>query len=363
MELNESKSFNVKIDRKTYDFLVSDSIDFKIEKINTLINRIFKSFAEEYQKNSLQNVLETGLEKILGKARGENILSSDRVKRNEQLREILEPLRKQIYPSTDVKKNSETIQLNFRLSTENTEYFLLYLNTVVSSNSYFFRECFEWYRRKSKYEREKIVCMENYNKLLEAAKEHRVVQIRVWNKGKIEIYETYPCALIASRNENFNYLLSVDKKTKNIYPTRLSNIRKVMPTGEWFKKITDRNLTEKELKENKMGKAQTEDINMRIKNREITLGEKKKIVLELTEEGYSKFKIIVHNRPTQTANFRIDKREEGRVRMEFEATEDAVKYYFLAFGSDCKIIETERLKESFKKFYEDAAKIYGGSGH
>lgn len=357
MELNESKSFNVKIDRKTYDFLISDSADFKIEKINTLVNRIFRSFAEEYKKNSLQTILENGLEKILGKEKGKNILSSDRIKRNEQLREILEPIRKQVYPSADIKKNSEIKQLNFRLTTDNTEYFLLHLNTAVSSNSEFFRECFEWYIRKAKYEREKILCTENYQKLLKAAESEHVVQISVWNRGKTEIYETYPCAVISSRNENFNYLLSVDRKTKNIYPTRLSNIRKVMPTGERFKKIADRNLTERELKENKIGKDQIDDINLRIKNREITLGERKKIILELTEEGYSKFRIIVHNRPAQTENFTIEE-QKGIFRMEFVATEEAVKHYFLAFGADCRIIEPERLKESFKKFYEDAARVY-----
>lgn len=357
MDSNESKSFNVKINQKIYNLLVSDSIDFKVDKINTVINRIFKSFVEEQKKNNLEDILEKQLKELLKEKGLKDILSSDKTKKMKELYEILKPLRRQIYPTIELKKTSEIKQLNFRLTTDNTEYFLKCLNTIIPSNSDFFRECFEWYTRKAKYEREKILCIENYKKLKEAIQSQMIVKILVWRNGKKESYETYPYFILSSPNENFNYLLSVDKKTKKIYPTRLSNINRVVLTGELFQKIYERNLTENEMKENKIGKKEIDDLDLRIKNHEITVGERKKIILELTEEGYNKFKIIVHNRPIQEENCKITKHETG-YRMEFESTEDAVKYYFLAFGAECKIVQPEKLKENFRKFYEDASNVY-----
>lgn len=354
---SQSKSFNVKIDQKIYNLLVSDSIDFKVDKINTVINRIFKSFVEEQKEDNLEGILEEQLKKLLNKKGLKDILSSDTTKKIKELYEILKPLRRKIYPTIKLKKTPEIKQLNFRLTTDNTEYFIKYLNTITPSNSDFFRECFEWYTRKAKYEREKILCIENYTKLKEAIEKKMIIKIWVSTNEKSEIYETYPYFILSSPNENFNYLLSVDKKTKKIYPTRLSNINRVILIGERFKEISERNLNENEKKENKIGKKEIDDLNLRIKNHEVTIGERKKIILELTKEGYNKFKIIVHNRPIQEENCKITKQEIG-YRMEFESTEAAVKYYFLAFGAECKIIQPEKLKENFRKFYEEALDIY-----
>ena len=117
----------------------------------------------------------------------------------------------------------------------------------------FFRVVFEWYTLK--YELE--------------------FNIKA-NDGKlVKIKDSYPFGIFESKDENFNYLVTVGKNGET-YSTRISNMRNMSLIRKVFS----------------VSKEVEEKAKKRIENKYYGMGNTVQCKIEFTEEGYSNYKTI-----------------------------------------------------------------------
>jgi putative uncharacterized protein (fragment) len=158
------------------------------------------------------------------------------------------------------------------------------------------------------------------------------------NDGKlVKIQDSYPFGIFESKDENFNYLVTVGKNGET-YSTRISNMRNVSLIRKVFS----------------VSKEVEEKAKKRIENKYYGMGNTVQCKIEFTEEGYSNYKTISHLRPKSEE---VD--EKNRV-LSFREPEDSLFFYFKQFGGNIKVLEPQTLKNRLKEFYKKALENYEG---
>ena len=356
-----TENFNIKVNSRINDILDSDKTNFNIAKKNAMINTIILY----YLKFEVARVEEEIRKKVKVKY--------GKMKTNLNIENIIELMYDLRRKEGEKEKNSP--QLNFRLNKDTFEEYESYMLDIEDEKiniTKFFREIFEWYCNKKQCEREKIL----YYKEIETIEKQLLkknlrkntlkIKVKTLGAGEREI-ELAPLGIVTSKNENYSYLLGysegVDIKTLektgkfDIYPTRISNIKEIKP-GKIFKIGKDEEIEQESLYLIK--ESIVKEVEKRVEDKIITQGNEVEIKVELTEKGKEMLEIILHNRP-----FKMDIKPEvvednGKKKYiyTFKNTYFSVETYFFSFRIECRILSPERLKEKFKKNYEEAFKIY-----
>ena len=256
----------------------------------------------------------------------------------EKEKKIKEIIKKNIYETLTIKKgNSKLVNFHLNKKTfdeckslgENSNYF----------DTEFFRVVFEWYTLKAKYKREQILFHEEIEMLKEAINKKYELEFNIkTNDGKlVKIQDSYPFGIFESKDENFNYLVTVGKNGET-YSTRISNMRNMSLIRKVFS----------------VSKEVEEKAKKRIENKYYGMGNTVQCKIEFTEEGYSNYKTISHLRPKPEE---VD--EKNRV-LSFREPEDSLFFYFKQFGGNIKVLEPQTLKNRLKEFYKKALENYEG---
>lgn len=328
LELNES--YNIRVVKDIYNRLEEDTLIFNQKSKNELLNKIILTYLEIKNNDDLSEILYR------------EIINNTGIGQIKDLKKLHSILKTKIYKTTILKPKSDTKLLNFRLNKEallecrklkqNSKYF----------NTEFFRSIFEWYTQKPKFQRERILFHEQLQVLEDAIKNQYEVLLENKNLDKVSCYK--PVGIFSTKDENFNYLLTIGKKENSdkemIYPTRLSNILSARAN---------------ELEKFDISEKLKEKIDEKLEFKNYTWSEIENIKIKMTQMGYTKYNIVQHLRPNYESK---DLLENNEYILEFREATDIIFYYFTQFGGEIEILEPLELREKFENFYRNALKKY-----
>ena len=320
----EKENFNVKVSNKIIEILDRDMETFNQKNRNSMINKIIFTYLKVKNEDDIQEKILNDIKKI------EADISKEKEKK------IKEIIKKNIYETLTIKKgNSKLVNFHLNKKTfdeckslgENSNYF----------DTEFFRVVFEWYTLKAKYKREQILFHEEIELLKEAINKKYELEFNIkTNDGKlVKIQDSYPLGIFESKDENFNYFVTVGKNGET-YSTRISNMKNVSLIRKVFS----------------VSKEIEEKAKKRIEKKYYGMGDTVWCKIQFTEEGYSNYKTISHLRPKP-----IEENEKNKV-LTFNEPEDSLFFYFKQFGQSIKILEPQSLKNRLKDFYKKALESY-----
>lgn len=235
--------------------------------------------------------------------------------------------------STYIKKDSlddsKNSALTLTVSGPSYEILKIIENNMLkdTSLSRYLKDMFNAYLSIPRSERESIIFKDTYEDITRALKEHRILSFTNTTTGDEKAYLVEPYIIAPSKEEQCNYLLCKDRKTRKPRTFRISRLRSIFVTPDSFPVDPD---TQKELREKAIRSPHSVSLAVRA-------------VVRLNQYGVKKFKAITKNRP-------IVSKIEGDLYY-FDWPELQLEEYFKRFGRDALVIEPASLKEKIKKFY------------
>ena len=235
--------------------------------------------------------------------------------------------------STYIKKDSlddsKNSALTLTVSGPSYEILKIIENNMLkdTSLSRYLKDMFNAYLSIPRSEREGIIFKDTYEDITRALKEHRILSFTNTTTGDEKAYLVEPYIIASSKEEQCNYLLCKDRKTRKPRTFRISRLRSVFVTPDTFPVDPD---TQKELREKAIRSPHSVSLTVQA-------------VVRLNKYGVKKFKAITKNRP-------IVSKIEGDLYY-FDWPELQLEEYFKRFGRDAMVIEPASLKEKIKKFY------------
>ena len=242
--------------------------------------------------------------------------------------------------STYIKKDSlddsKNSALTLTVSGPSYEILKIIENNMLkdTSLSRYLKDMFNAYLSIPRSEREGIIFKDTYEDITRALKEHRILSFTNTTTGDEKAYLVEPYIIAPSKEEQCNYLLCKDRKTRKPRTFRISRLRSVFVTPDTFPVDPD---TQKELREKAIRSPHSVSLTVQA-------------VVRLNPYGVKKFKAITKNRP-------IVSKIEGDLYY-FDWPELQLEEYFKRFGKDAIVIEPASLKEKIKKFYYYGLKEY-----
>lgn len=200
------------------------------------------------------------------------------------------------------------------------------------SLSGYMKDMFASYLSIPRSRREEIIFRDTYEDIRKAIAEHRRLSLMSTSNDFKFIVEPYFIA--PSKEEQCNYLLCRDPKTKKTRTFRISRLRNSFVTSETFE-VDART-------EERLGA-----IAIRSPH---SAAPDVHAAIRLTEAGKRKFKLIVKNRPAVT-------KVSGDVYY-FDWPEIQLEDYFRRFGEDAVVIKPELLKSRLRNYYKRALEAY-----
>lgn len=222
--------------------------------------------------------------------------------------------------------------IQFDLNVNNKEiYYDVLKSNEVEIEAEYFRELFEIYCSKFKYQRELFIYEDRLRTILDAIKEENKIKIKYFS----EIFDIEPIFIRREDkgNENFLFCYVEAKNSYQNYKLKELEIISILP--EKVKK-RDKKFIE----------------NMRKKyDPFLSMGNVVKV--RLTTLGESMMKGLTDYRP------KLLKRD-GDI-FYFEAANENAKFYFRGFMKEAEILEPISLREEMKQEYQEVIKMYEGT--
>jgi len=219
------------------------------------------------------------------------------------------------------------IQFDLNVSNRGIYYDVLKENHVDVEAEYF-RELFELYCTKFKYQRELFIFEETAKGLLEAIKEKKKVKIKYFQ----DIFTIEPYFIRREERGDENFLFSYNEELKTYTNYKLKEVEIISILDEKIR-----------------GKDKKYIENIR-RNFDPFLGNGNIVKVRLTEVGESFLKSFTNYRPKLI-------RKEGDIFC-FEVANENAKLYFRQFSKEAEILEPESLREEIKKEYEEVLDLY-----
>jgi hypothetical protein len=219
--------------------------------------------------------------------------------------------------------------IQFDLNVANKEiYYDVLKENSVDIEAEFFRELFEIYTSKFKYQRELFVFEERVKKILEAIKNKRKLKIKYMNK----IYTVEPFFIKREEQGDENFLFCFCEDAKGYINYKLKELEIISVLDDKIK-----------------GKDKKYIENVR-KNFDPFLGNGNFVKVKLTNEGVSLTKSLTNYRPKLV-------KKSGDIYT-FEASNENIKLYFRQFLKEAVILEPKELREEMKKEFLEAFESY-----
>ncbi|MBR8701980.1 hypothetical protein IX317_001412 [Fusobacterium sp. DD29] len=222
---------------------------------------------------------------------------------------------------------TKIIQFDLNVSNREIYYDVLRANEVDVEAEYF-RELFEIYTSKFKYQRELFIFEDRVKSILEAIKAKKKLRIKYLKR----VFSVEPYFIKREERGDENFLFCYDEERKVYANYKLKELEIVSILEEKIK-----------------GKDKKYIENMR-KNFDPFLGNGNIVKVRLTEEGYSLLKSLTNYRPKLI-------KKDGDI-YSFEAANENAKLYFRQFSKEAEILEPKELREEIKKEYLEVLELY-----
>ena len=219
------------------------------------------------------------------------------------------------------------IQFDLNVSNREIYYDVLKANEVDVEAEYF-RELFELYTSKFKYQRELFIFEDRVKAILEAIKEKKKLKIKYLKR----VFSVEPYFIKREERGDENFLFCYDEEK-----TEYANFK--------LKELEIVSILEEKIK----GKDKKYIENMR-KNFDPFLGNGNIVKVRLTEEGESLLKSLTNYRPKMI-------KKEGDIYY-FEVANENAKLYFRQFSKEAEILEPKQLREEIRREYLEILELY-----
>ena len=219
--------------------------------------------------------------------------------------------------------------IQFDLNVNNKEiYYDILKSNEVEIEAEYFRELFEIYCSKFKYQRELFIYEDKLKSILDAIKDENKLKIKYFS----EIIDIDPIFIRREDKGNENFLFCYVEKLNSYQNYKLRELEIVAILPE------------------KMKKRDKKFIESIKKKYDPFLGKTTTIKVKLTTLGESLLKTFTEYRPKLIKN-------EKNIYF-FETSEEQAKMYFRGFTKEAEILEPLSLREEIKKEYQEALNIY-----
>lgn len=292
------KKIRVTLPYSMYESLENDLVEFEIEKIGVLGNKILDFYFGRK------------IELIETKNTKGQVIQFNLNKKNEEL--FIEGLRK--------------VQRDNNLKCENQ-----------LSDAEYIRNIFFNYLNNPKDKRERIIFNENVKEIQEAIKNRNKIKIKYQKNS--EYRKISPYDILVGDRENRNYLLCWCDKSQDYRNYRIAKIQTISKS---FDKREEKD--ENYLKE-------------LIHNFDPFRTYGSEVVATLTPLGEKILESAITNRPKKISIEEI-KNDIGRKLYRFQCNEALGKVYFPQFLDEIEILEPESLREWFKEKYDGCVRVY-----
>lgn len=223
-----------------------------------------------------------------------------------------------------ISNSKHQVRLGFNLNKENQIYYEG-LDHSKRPDSGILRAIFINYCSIPQHLREEMIFQELLRPINEGIEKQRCLRLLCYGK----YCEVEPYLIAHAENESSKYIYSYCYKQERYVAYRLSNI----VSAEVLKKPHIHH--------------QENNLKEVAKNFTPFLGEKKRIIVKLSNGGLRYLEKFIHNRPKQ-----ISKNLEQNI-FEFEATEFQARRHFGSFLNEVEILGSESLREQFKRAFEE----------
>lgn len=228
---------------------------------------------------------------------------------------------------TQNKSVKKIIQFDLNISNKNIYYDILKVNKVEIEAD-FFRELFDIYISKFKYQRELFIFSDKVSKILEAIKSKNQLKIIYLEN----IYTVNPYFIKREKQGDENFLFVFNETTQNYENFKLKELDVIAILEE---KIILKN------------KKYIEQVR---KNFDPFLGNGNIVKVRLTPVGESLLKSLTNYRP------KFIKKEKNIFY--FEISNENAKLYFISFMKEAEILEPIELRDEIKKSLNDTLNMY-----
>ena len=225
------------------------------------------------------------------------------------------------------RAHKKIIQFDLNVNNKGIYYDILKSNEVEIEAEYF-RELFEIYCSKFKYQRELFIYEDKLKSILDAIKDENKLKIKYFS----EIIDIDPIFIRREDKGNENFLFCYVEKLNSYQNYKLKEMEIVAILPE------------------KMKKRDKKFIESMKKKYDPFLGKATTIKVKLTTLGESLLKTFTEYRP------KLIKNEKDIYY--FETSEEQAKMYFRGFSKEAEILEPFSLREEIIKEYKEALSIY-----
>ena len=225
------------------------------------------------------------------------------------------------------RAHKKIIQFDLNVNNKEIYYDILKSNEVEIEAEYF-RELFEIYCSKFKYQRELFIYEDKLKSILDAIKDENKLKIKYFS----EIIDIDPIFIRREDKGNENFLFCYVEKLNSYQNYKLKEMEIVAILPE------------------KMKKRDKKFIESMKKKYDPFLGKAATIKVKLTTLGESLLKTFTEYRP------KLIKNEKDIYY--FETSEEQAKVYFRGFSKEAEILEPFSLREEIIKEYQEALSIY-----
>ena len=219
------------------------------------------------------------------------------------------------------------IQFDLNVLNRDIYYDILKENKVEVEAEYF-RELFEIYTSKFKYQRELFIFEDRVKGILEGIKAKKKLKIKYLNK----VYTVEPYFIKREERGDENFLFCYVEEKKEYANFKLKELEIISIIDEKIK-----------------GKDKKFIESMR-KNFDPFLGNGNIVKVRLTDEGLSLLKSLTNYRPKLI-------KKEGDI-YSFEVANENAKLYFRQFSKEAEIIYPPNLREEIKREYLEILELY-----
>ncbi|WP_026653723.1 WYL domain-containing protein [Butyrivibrio proteoclasticus] len=345
-----TEKYKIYLSEETRSRLINDAELFEFTKqdesvnLNAFLKELIVNYFDQYRRDSeslRSSIIEdlTSSANISGKAAAaladkivSTYINNDRAQSTRNPAMALAPS-KELARATKPSKNTALTLTVSGASLETLRIIEANMLKDISLSQYL-KDMFNAYLSIPRSEREAIIFKDTYEDIDRALKTHSVLTFTNTTAEEKHFFAVEPYIVAPSKEEQCNYLLCVDRKSRKARTFRISRLRSVFVTDRAFTVDPD---MQKELQDKAIRSPQSVAKSVKAK-------------IRLNEYGIKKFKMITKNRPQVS-------KIEGNFYY-FDWPEMQLEDYFRRFGRDAIVIKPLSLKESLRKYYYYALREY-----
>ena len=292
--------------------------------LNAFLKVLIVNYFDQYRhgKEKLLNSIRQDISNIVSISDSDSEILADRIVNT--------------YLKGDIENSEKSIAITLTASGESYDIIGIIENNMLkdSSLSQYLKDMFVSYLSIPRSRREAIIFKDTYETITKALADKKVISFSTTTSRNTSSFAVEPYFIAPSKEEQCNYLICNDTRTKHPRTFRISRLTSVFVTADKFELDSE---LYKELQEKALRSPQS-------------VSKTVQAVVKMNSYGIQKFQVVTKNRPDVL-------RKDGDLYY-FDWSELQLEEYFKRFGRDAIVLEPQSLRNRLRKYYGMAVRAY-----